>query len=74
MLDDDSAAELREAAVVVARTRYDHQFAQIQTGLTPDSVIDPGVLAPLARAHLRDAFLAISRAQKKLGVHRPMGI
>ena len=74
VLDDDSAAELREAAVVVARTRYDHQFAQIQTGLTPDSIIDPGVLAPLARAHLRDAFLAISRAQKKLGVHRPIGI
>jgi CBS domain-containing protein len=74
VLDDDSAAELREAAVVIARTRYDHQFAQIQTGLTPDSVIDPGVLAPLARAHLRDAFLAIARAQKKLGVNRPIGI
>jgi signal-transduction protein with cAMP-binding, CBS, and nucleotidyltransferase domain len=59
---------------VIARTRYDHQYAQIQTGLTPDSVIDPSVLAPLARAHLRDAFLAISRAQKRLGVHRPLGI
>jgi CBS domain-containing protein len=73
-LDHEAAAELREAAVVIARTRYDHQFAQIQTGLTPDSVIDPEVLAPLARAHLRDAFLAISRAQKQLGVHRPIGI
>jgi CBS domain-containing protein len=73
-LDRDAAAELREAAVVIARTRYDHQFAQIQAGLEPDSVIDPGVLAPLARAHLRDAFLAISRAQKQLAVHRPIGI
>jgi CBS domain-containing protein len=73
-LDRDTAAELREAAVVIARTRYDHQYAQIQAGLTPDSVIDPSVLAPLARAHLRDAFLAISRAQKQLAVHRPLGI
>ena len=69
-----AAAELREAAVVIARIRYDHQLAQIQTRLTPDNVIDPEVLAPLARAHLRDAFLAVSRAQKQLGVHRPIGI
>jgi CBS domain-containing protein len=73
-LDDEAATELREAAVVIARTRYDHHAAQIQTGLTPDSVIEPSDLPPLARAHLRDAFLAISRAQKRLAVHRPLGI
>jgi CBS domain-containing protein len=73
-LDAETATELREAAVVIARTRYDHHAAQIQTGLTPDSVIEPGDLPPLARAHLRDAFAAIARAQKRLGVHRPIGI
>ncbi|HEY1479237.1 MAG TPA: putative nucleotidyltransferase substrate binding domain-containing protein, partial [Gaiellales bacterium] len=65
---------LREAAAVIARTRYDHHAAQLQAGLTPDSVIDPGDMAPLSRAGLRDAFLAISRAQKRLNVHRPIGI
>jgi CBS domain-containing protein len=73
-LDDEAATELREAAVVIARTRYDHHVAQIQAGLVPDSVIEPSDLPPLARAHLRDAFLAISRAQKRLAVHRPLGI
>ncbi|MEO9176430.1 MAG: putative nucleotidyltransferase substrate binding domain-containing protein [Gaiellales bacterium] len=73
-LDDETATELREASVVIARTRYDHHAAQIQTGLAPDSVIEPGDLPPLARAHLRDAFLAVSRAQKRLAVHRPLGI
>ncbi len=73
-LEPELATELREAAVVIARTRYDHHAAQIQTGLPPDSVIDPGVLPPLARAHLRDAFLAVAHAQKRLAVHRPIGI
>jgi CBS domain-containing protein len=73
-LEPELATELREAAVVIARTRYDHHVAQIQTGLPPDSVIDPGLLPPLARAHLRDAFLAVARAQKRLAVHRPIGI
>jgi CBS domain-containing protein len=72
--DAETGVALREAAVVIARTRYDHHAAQIQMGLTPDSVVDPGVLPPLARAHLRDAFVAVSRAQKQLAVHRPMGI
>jgi CBS domain-containing protein len=73
-LEGDRATELREAALVIARIRFDHHAAQIHSGIAPDNAVDPGDLPPLARAHLRDAFLAISRGQKRLAVHTPLGI
>ena len=74
VLDAETATALHEATIVIARIRYDHHAAQIHAGDTPDNIIDPGTMPPLARAHLRDAFLAVGRAQKKLGVYTPLGI
>ena len=74
VLDAETATALHEATIVIARIRYDHHAAQIHAGDTPDNIIDPGTMPPLARAHLRDAFLAVARAQKKLGVYTPLGI
>jgi signal-transduction protein with cAMP-binding, CBS, and nucleotidyltransferase domain len=40
----------------------------------PDNLIDPRGLPPLERATLREAFLAIARAQKQLGRFIPLGM
>jgi CBS domain-containing protein len=74
VLDPETAVALHEATIVIARIRYDHHAAQIRADGVPDNTIDPGAMPPLARAHLRDAFLAIGRAQKRLGVYTPLGI
>jgi CBS domain-containing protein len=74
VLDPETAVALHEAAIVIARIRYDHHAAQIHAARVPDNTIDPGAMPPLARAHLRDAFLAIGRAQKRLGSYTPLGI
>ena len=59
---------------MIAGIRHDHDAPEIHAGDTPDNIIDPGTMPPLARAHLRDAFLAVAHAQKRLGVYTPLGI
>jgi hypothetical protein len=36
--------------------------------MPPDNLVDPGVLAPIARGDLREALHSVRRAQKPLGV------
>jgi signal-transduction protein with cAMP-binding, CBS, and nucleotidyltransferase domain len=52
----------------------ERQASCIQAGETPDNLIDPRKLPPLERASLREAFLAVSRAQKQLGRFIPLGL
>jgi CBS domain-containing protein len=73
-LDADTGAVLREAFVVFARARFQHHAAQIEAGQTPDNLIDPTELPPLARTELREAFRAIAQAQKRLSVYVPLGL
>ena len=58
---------------ISARFRLDHHAQQIRDGLTPDNLIRPEELPPLARAELREAFHAIGRAQQQLDRFSPLG-
>jgi CBS domain-containing protein len=73
-LDRESAQALREAFTAVCKVRLEHHAACIQEGVPPDNLIDPRGLPPLERATLREAFLAIARAQKQLGRFIPLGM
>jgi CBS domain-containing protein len=73
-LESDVAEGLREAFVIVARVRLRHHAAQLAAGEPPDNRIDPGELAPLARAELREALRTVAAEQKRLRVYRPMGV
>ena len=59
---------LREAFQVIMRLRFEHHAACIANGMPPDNLVDPGVLAPIARGDLREALHSVRRAQKPLGV------
>jgi CBS domain-containing protein len=62
------ADALREAFQVITRARFDHHAELITAGRPADNLIDPGSLAPIARADLREALHEVRRAQKRLPV------
>jgi CBS domain-containing protein len=70
-LEREAADELSEAFGAITRRRFEHHAAQIDAGLTPDNLIDPGELSPIARADLREALHVVRRAQKRLGAWAP---
>jgi CBS domain-containing protein len=73
-LERETAQALREAFTIVCKVRLEHHAACIQAGEAPDNLIDPAELPPLERASLREAFLAVARAQKQLGRFVPLGL
>jgi CBS domain-containing protein len=73
-LEAETVVSLREAFEVVMHVRLDHHARQLGRDETPDNVVDPEELPPLARAQLREAFRAIAAAQKKLSVYVPLGM
>ncbi len=70
-LDREAADALSEAFGAITRRRFEHHAAQIGAGATPDNMIDPGELTPIARADLREALHVVRRAQKRLGAWAP---
>jgi CBS domain-containing protein len=70
-LEREVTAGLKEAFVVISRLRFEHHAAQIEAGSSPDNLIDPEALAPIARADLREALHVVRRAQKRLGALVP---
>jgi CBS domain-containing protein len=70
-LDRATADALREAFVVINGIRFEHHAAQVQAGITPDNLIDPEALAPIARSDLREALHVVRRAQKRIGAWSP---
>lgn len=70
-LDRAVADGLGEAFEVVGRVRFEHHAAQVQAGASPDNLVDPDALAPIARADLREALHVVRRAQKRVGVWSP---
>jgi CBS domain-containing protein len=73
-INKETGQSLREAFAVIWQVRLDHHAQQIRDGLTPDNLIRPEELPPLARAQLREAFQAIGRAQQQLNRFVPPGI
>ncbi len=70
-LDRATADALGEAFVVINGIRFEHHAAQVQAGVTPDNLLDPEELAPIARTDLREALHAVRRAQKRVGAWSP---
>jgi CBS domain-containing protein len=70
-LDSAAADALREAFVVINRVRFEHHAAQVHAGETPDNLVDPEELAPIARTDLREALNVVRRAQKRIGAWSP---
>jgi CBS domain-containing protein len=67
VLDDDDAEALIAAFGLLLEVRLEHHVRQVEEGLRPDDLIDPGTLDPIARGGLRDAFRAIAHVQDRLG-------
>jgi CBS domain-containing protein len=70
-LDGSTADALREAFIVINRIRFEHHATQVHAGETPDNLIDPEELAPIARTDLREALNVVRRAQKRVGAWSP---
>jgi CBS domain-containing protein len=73
-IERDAADALREAFGVITRLRFEHHAELIAAGAPADNLIDPGALAPIARADLRAALHTVRREQKRLGVWVPSGL
>jgi len=71
LLDRATADALREAFVIVNGIRFEHHAAQVGAGVTPDNLVDPEELAPIARTDLREALHVVRRAQKRVGAWSP---
>jgi CBS domain-containing protein len=71
VLERGMADGLREAFDVINGVRFEHHAAQVQAGATPDNLIDPDELPPIARAELREALGVVRRAQKRVGAWSP---
>jgi CBS domain-containing protein len=67
-LSADDAAILREAFELVCELRMEHQVQQLRAGEPPDDLVDPKTLTPLTRGALKDAFKAVARVQRGIGL------
>jgi CBS domain-containing protein len=65
-IDEETRAGLAEAFRLLWGVRLRHQAAQARAGQEPDNHVDPGMLGPLERRALKEAFRAIARAQRGL--------
>lgn len=62
-IDPELADSLVEAWSLITELRIDGQSHALANGEQPTSFIDPDSLSSLTRAHLKDAFATIKRAQ-----------
>ncbi len=67
-LESADAAVLRHALELLSELRMEHQVDQLRAGRRPDNLIDPKSLPPLTRTSLKEAFRAIARVQRGIGV------
>ncbi len=72
-LERGVADALSESFEVIMRLRFGHHAAQIAAGATPDNLLDPADLPPIARGELREALQVVRRAQKAIGAWSPPG-
>ncbi|WP_028670845.1 DUF294 nucleotidyltransferase-like domain-containing protein [Saccharospirillum impatiens] len=62
-IDSELAESLIEAWSLIAHLRIEGQSNALANGEEPTSFVDPDTLSSLTRAHLKDAFATIKRAQ-----------
>jgi CBS domain-containing protein len=67
-LEADDAELLREAYELMSALRMEHQVEQLRAGRPPDDLIEPRALASLTRASLKEAFRAVERVQRGIGL------
>jgi CBS domain-containing protein len=67
-LRSEDAAILRDAFELASALRMEHQVEQLRAGREPDNLIEPERLAPLTRTALKEAFRAVARVQRGLGL------
>ena len=67
-LDGDTAAALREAFDVITTLRFAHHASQIDASVSPDNLVDPAALAPIARGALEEALQTVRTAQRRIDV------
>ena len=67
-LDGDDRGRAARGVRGDRRVRFEHHAQLIGAGRPADNLIDPGALAPIARAELREALQTVKRAQKRLPV------
>ena len=60
------ADELIESFGFLWDVRLHHQVEQVRAGKAPDDFLDPSALGSVARSGLKEAFRAISRAQRQV--------
>jgi CBS domain-containing protein len=63
-LSPTDALTLEDAFELMSDLRLRHQVGQLRAGEEPDDYVDPAVLSPLMRSHLREAFRAVASIQK----------
>jgi CBS domain-containing protein len=73
-IEPERAAALEEGFELVTRLRFEHQAAEVESGLEPTNRIAPSDLAPLARGQLRSALREVADAQRALARFVPIGM
>lgn len=64
VLERDLGQSLHDAWSLIAGLRIETQSLAVQRGESPSGFLDPDGLSALTRAHLKDAFGALKRAQQ----------
>jgi CBS domain-containing protein len=67
-LGSEDAATLRDAFELVSELRMEHQVEQLRDGRTPGNLVEPATLAPLTKTTLKEAFRAVARVQRGIGL------
>jgi CBS domain-containing protein len=65
---------LQDAFQLLNNLRLEHQVTQLRVGEEPDDYVDPAELSGLMRAHLREAFRAVTSIQKRLSTELSIGV
>jgi CBS domain-containing protein len=68
VIDEDTRDALSEAFRFLWHIRLQHHVERHRAGAVANDHLDPGVLGPLARQGLKEAFRSIARAQKALSL------
>ncbi len=66
VINDADAGTLSDAFEVAFELRLRHHMEQLAAGKPADDLVEPVLMSPLARDHLRDVFRAVASVQRRL--------